>query len=147
MTEENKYKDKLANFNPAKAINGSQKYFSENKFGAKMVKYAKDLGTKLAYYSFLLYFAFKSPNTPKSAKLTIAGALGYLILPVDMIPDFIPVVGLTDDSAVIVYALYRIYSHIDEEMKQQADEKMKKYFGEDYDKHDIEDNLVVKEDK
>ncbi|WP_430790676.1 YkvA family protein [Virgibacillus flavescens] len=147
MTKENTYKEKLANFNPAKAIKGSQKYFSENKFGAKMVKYSKELGTKLAYYSFLLYYAFKSPNTPKSAKLTIAGALGYLILPLDAIPDFIPLVGLTDDSAVIVYALYRIYSHIDEGIKVQADEKMKKYFGENYDKHDIEDKLVVKEEE
>ncbi|ASK62563.1 hypothetical protein CFK37_10585 [Virgibacillus phasianinus] len=137
------YKDKLAKLDPAKAIKGSQKYFSENKFGAKMFKYSKILGTKLAYYSFLLFYTFKSQNTPKSAKLTIAGALGYLILPVDLIPDFIPLVGITDDSAVIVYAIYQIISHIDEPIKQKADEKMKKYFGEDYDKKDIDRDLVI----
>lgn len=137
------YKDKLAKLDPAKAIKGSQKYFTESKFGEKMLNYAKVLGTKIAYYSFLLFYAFKSPNTPKSAKLTIAGALGYLILPIDVVPDFIPLVGLTDDAAVIVYAVYRIISHIDEPIKQKADEKMRKFFGENYDKKDIDANLVV----
>ncbi|MFZ3576972.1 YkvA family protein [Virgibacillus sp. DJP39] len=149
MSNEKNYKDKLKKFKPAQAIEGSQKHFSENKFSTKMLKYAKVLGTKLAYYSFLLFYAFKSPNTPKSAKLTIAGALGYLILPIDFIPDFIPLVGLTDDSAVIVYALYRIISHIDEPIKQKADEKMKKFFGKNYDRNDIDEKLVVdqKEDE
>ncbi|WP_404454735.1 DUF1232 domain-containing protein [Virgibacillus necropolis] len=137
------YKEKLAKLDPAKAIKGSQKYFSENKFGEKMLNYAKLLGTKLAYYSFLLFYAFKSPNTPKSAKLTIAGALGYLILPLDVVPDFIPLVGLTDDSAVIIYAVYRIISHIDEPIKQKADAKMKKFFGGNYDTKDIDEKLVM----
>ncbi|ASN04593.1 YkvA family protein [Virgibacillus necropolis] len=149
MSDKKGYKDKLAKFDPAKAIKGSQKYFTENKFGSKMLNYAKLLGTKVAYYSFLLFYAFKSPNTPKSAKLTIAGALGYLILPVDLVPDFIPLVGITDDSAVILYALYRIYSHIDEPIKQKADAKMKKFFGDNYDTKDIDKNLIFdqKEEK
>lgn len=147
MSDKKGYKDKLAKFNPAKAIKGSQKYFSENNFGAKMVKYAKVLGTKIAYYSFLLFYALKSPNTPRSDKMTIAGALGYLILPVDLIPDFIPLVGLTDDTAVIIYAIYRIYSHIDEPMKQKADAKMRKFFGANYNKKDIDENLIIEQEE
>lgn len=137
------YKEKLAKLDPAKAIKESRQYFSENKFVEKMVHYAKAIGVKIAYYSLLLFYAFKSPETPKSAKLTIAGALGYLIFPLDLIPDFIPLVGFTDDSAVILYAVYRIIRHIDGPVKQQAHEKMKKLFGENYDAKDIDEDLIV----
>lgn len=143
MSDKKSYKEKLAKLDPKKAIKGSQKYFTGKKFAGKMVNYAKVIGIKIAYYSFLLFYAFKSPETPKSAKLTIAGALGYLIFPLDLIPDFIPLVGFADDSAVILYAVYRIIRHIDEPMKQQAHEKMKKLFGEDYDSKDIDKNLIV----
>lgn len=137
------YKEKLAKLDPAKAIKDSQQYFSEKKFAGKMVNYAKVIGIRGAYYSLLLFYAFKSPKTPKSAKMTIAGALGYLIFPLDLVPDFIPLVGLTDDTAVIVYAVYRIIRHIDEPMKQQAHEKMKKLFGENYDAKDIDEKLII----
>lgn len=149
MSDKKGYKEKLANFDPAKAIKSSQQYFSEKKFAGKMVNYGKTIGIKIAYYSFLLFYTFKSPNTPKSAKLTIAGALGYLIFPLDLLPDFIPLVGFTDDSAVIVYAVYQIIKHIDEPIKQQAHEKMMKYFGENYDAKDIDENLIInqKEDE
>lgn len=143
MSLKENYKDKLAKLDPAKAIKSSQKYFSEKKFTEKMVHYGKTIGIKLAYYSLVLFYAFKSPNTPRSAKLTIAGALGYLILPLDLVPDFIPLVGFTDDTAVIVYAIYRIIRHIDEPIKQQAHEKMKKLFGENYDTKDIDKDLVI----
>ncbi len=43
------------------------------------------------------------PTTPRSAKLALAGLLGYLLLPLDLIPDFVPVVGSLDD--VILTAL------------------------------------------
>ena len=147
MLDKKSYKEQLAKLDPKKAIKGSQKYFTEKKFAGKMVNYAKDIGIKIAYYSFLLFYAFKSPETPKSAKLTIAGALGYLIFPLDLIPDFIPLVGFTDDSAVILYAVYRIIRHIDEPIKQQAHDKMKKFFGENYDTKDIDENLIVDQEE
>lgn len=137
------YKDKLVKLDPAKAIKSGQKYFSEKKYAGKLVNNAKVIGIKVVYYSLLLFYAFKSPNTPKSAKLTIAGALGYLIFPIDLVPDFIPLVGFADDSAVIIYAVYQIIQHIDEPMKQQAHERMQKLFGENYDSKDIDKNLII----
>lgn len=129
---------RLKNLNPVQAIKGKEKHFSDRKYIAKVFKYAKKIGIKICYYSLLLYYAFKSPQTPKSAKLTIAGALGYLILPVDLIPDFIPVVGFADDAAIIVSALYRVVSHIDGPMKLKADDQMKNIFGNNYDQQSID---------
>lgn len=48
-----------------------------------------------------LWEAFKSPDTPKSLKAIIIGGLIYMVSPVDLIPDVIPVVGLLDDAGVI----------------------------------------------
>ncbi|MFG6115455.1 YkvA family protein [Halobacillus sp. MO56] len=145
MSEEKNYNKKLKNFNPAKAVETGRKYFSENKFFAKMGRYALLLGSKIAYYSFLLYYTFKSPNTPKKDKLTIAGALGYLIFPADVIPDFIPVVGFADDSLAIIYAIYSVVSHIDEPIKAQAHASMVKYFGKNFSKANIDERFMMDE--
>lgn len=132
------YKNQLAKIEPEEEIKNHQKHFSVQKFTAKLLKYAKKMGIKLTYYSLLLFYAFQSSHTSKKDKLTIAGALGYLIFPIDLIPDFIPVIGFTDDLAIIVYAVYKIIENIDEDIKGQANERMKKFFGEDYDDGDID---------
>ena len=48
-----------------------------------------------------LWEAFKSPNTPTHLKAIIIGGLIYMVSPIDLIPDFIPFFGLTDDVGVI----------------------------------------------
>lgn len=135
------YGNQLAKIEPEKEIKRHRKHFSVQKFTAKLLKYAKKMGVKLSYYSLLLFYAFQSPHTSKKDKLTIAGALGYLILPVDLIPDFIPVIGFADDLAIIIYAVSRIIGNIDEGIKGQAHVRMKKFFGEDYDDKDIDPEL------
>ncbi|WP_229683191.1 YkvA family protein [Virgibacillus oceani] len=140
-SQQNDYSNKLKNVNPEGETQKNQEHFSEEKFYKKTLKFSKKMGVKITYYSLLLFYSFKSPKTPKKAKLTIAGALGYLILPIDAIPDFIPVVGFGDDLAVIVYALYKVISHIDDDIKGQAHERMKKLFGENYDDKDIDESL------
>lgn len=142
MSNEKEYDKQLENFDSTEAIKGKEKHFSENKYVAKLLKYAKKMGVKISYYSLLLFYTFKSPNTPKSTKLTIAGALGYLILPLDVIPDFIPLVGYADDTMVIVYALNKIRAHIDDSIRQEAHDRMKKIFGENYDgNNEIEEDF------
>ena len=48
-----------------------------------------------------LWEAFKSPDTPASLKALIIGGLIYMVSPIDLIPDVIPVLGLTDDAGII----------------------------------------------
>lgn len=142
MSQE-EYENKLVKLNPKKEINSHQKYFSVRKFTEKILKYAKKMGIKLTYYSLLLFYAYQSPHTLKKDKLTIAGALGYLILPIDLIPDLIPVVGFADDLSIIVYAIYRVISNIDHDIKVRATKQMKRFFGEDYDDKDIDDDFKI----
>lgn len=139
-----KYKEKLSLLKPSEAIEGKQKHFTGDGFFEKLLNFSKKMGIKLSYYSLLLFYAFKSENTPKSAKLTIAGALGYLILPIDLIPDMIPVIGFADDTAVIIYAVYKVIGHIDDDIKRQAHKRMVKIFGESYFAEDGSDDIDEK---
>jgi uncharacterized membrane protein YkvA (DUF1232 family) len=68
------------------------------------IPFAEDL---LAAY----YCAFDR-DTPPPVKATLVGALAYFILPVDAIPDVLPVIGFTDDAAVLAAAINLVASHI-----------------------------------
>jgi uncharacterized membrane protein YkvA (DUF1232 family) len=52
-----------------------------------------------------LALAARDPRTPWYAKLIVAGCVAYALSPVDVIPDFIPVIGLVDDLIFIPIAL------------------------------------------
>lgn len=143
MSQE-KHENELAKLDPEEEIKDHQKHFSVKKFTDKILKYAKKMGIKLSYYSLLLFYSFQSPHTSKKDKLTIAGALGYLILPIDLIPDFIPVIGFADDLVIIVYAVSKVIGNIDHDIKKQTNERMKKLFGENYDAKDIDPDLKAK---
>lgn len=57
-------------------------------------------------------------------------ALGYLILPIDLIPDFIPLLGFTDDAVAIAVALSVVNNYLDDEVNTQAKAKFDSIFGE-----------------
>ena len=48
-----------------------------------------------------LYYAFKDPRTPLYAKLTTVSAILYLLSPIDLVPDIVPVAGYIDDLVVV----------------------------------------------
>lgn len=48
-----------------------------------------------------LYYAYGHPKTPWVAKVLIWLTIGYLLSPIDLIPDFIPVIGLLDDLVIV----------------------------------------------
>ncbi len=83
-----------------------------------------------------LWEKLKSPEVPFSLKITIAGALLYLILPADILPDSIPGIGLLDDLSVILvvfkevtkYAIPKIEQKFYEETYQKIDQKLQKIF-------------------
>ena len=65
-----------------------------------------------------------------SAKGVIVGALGYLILPTDLIPDILPGAGYGDDWGAIVAALATVATYIKDEHKDKAGEQVKRLFGD-----------------
>lgn len=56
-------------------------------------------------------------------------ALGYFILPVDLVPDFIPVVGFTDDLAALIACYVKVSQNVTPEIRSKADVKMREWFG------------------
>lgn len=120
-----------------KMIGGKSKYYSDKKFLNKLQKFGVGLGYKTMHAAATLYYALKSPDMSKQNKLYILGALGYFILPLDLITDLLPLVGFTDDVLVITAALTKVYTSITEDMKDDAHRLLKKTFGDNYD-HEIE---------
>jgi len=78
-----------------------------------------------------LYYTLQSDKVSKADKAIIIGALGYMISPIDVIPDAIPIAGLTDDLAVLLYVLKKVWTGIDPEIIAQAREKLSKWFDEE----------------
>ena len=105
-----------------------ESHYLDRSFLGKVKKYGEKAGKKTVYYSLLLFYAAKSSEVPKSSKMLIVGALSYLIFPIDLIPDFIPVVGLADDAFIVATAVYKVMSHIDADIKNKAKQKMANIF-------------------
>lgn len=116
--------------------------YTDEKFWDKMKSFGKQAGKKTVYYSLLLYYAAKSPAVPRSSKMIMIGALSYLIFPMDLIPDFIPVVGLADDAAVVVAAVYKVFSHIDDDIKNKAKDKLSWFFKDGDHNEEIDNKLL-----
>ena len=82
---------------------------------AANLPFAEDL---LAAY----YCAFDRA-TPLHVKGTLVGAIAYFVLPFDVIPDFLPVLGFTDDAAVLATAIRLVASHMLPEHREAAKAK------------------------
>lgn len=106
------------------------KHYSDKKFWDKVVKFGKTAGVKVTYTAMILYYTIQKPSVPKKAKGIVYGALGYFILPLDMIPDVIPVVGYADDIGMLLGAVAIIAMYIDAETKQKAKDKVVEWFGD-----------------
>ena len=105
--------------------------FTQKDFVEKISRIAKRAGSKLVYASLILYYTLQSDKVSKSDKAIIIGALGYMISPLDVIPDAIPIAGLTDDLAVLLYVLKKVWTGIDPEIIAKAREKLSKWFDEE----------------
>lgn len=68
----------------------------------KLKSFTKHLKQEFEVYRLVL----KHPKTPWAAKFFLGLAIGYLLLPFDLIPDFIPVLGQLDDVIIIPVLVY-----------------------------------------
>lgn len=58
------------------------------------------------------YYCALDPATPTRVRATLLAALGYFVLPVDVIPDVAPLIGFTDDATVLMAAIGMVKAHI-----------------------------------
>lgn len=107
-----------------------EKYYSEQGLANKLKKHARAAGIRIVYTVLLLFYAVQSPKTPLRIKAQIYGALGYWILPLDLVPDFLPGLGYVDDLSALGLALVSAARNIDDEVRAKAKERLVKLFGE-----------------
>lgn len=98
--------------------------FDDDCFWAKLWKSASSLGEEGVYLLLLLYYALKS-NIPASIKLIIIGAICWFLIPMDAIPDFVPVAGYADDLAALMFAKHKAEQYIDASVSNKAHNKLK----------------------
>ena len=93
----------------------------------------KRVGARLPFAEDLLaaYYCAFDKQTPRHVQVTLLGALAYFILPFDFIPDVLPVLGFTDDAAVLATAIKLVAVHITPEHRDAARALLKRGLAED----------------
>jgi uncharacterized membrane protein YkvA (DUF1232 family) len=95
-----------------------EKAYVRRSFWAK----AKRVAAGLPFAEDLLaaYFCAFDRETPRHVQAALIGALAYFVLPFDIIPDMMPLLGFTDDAAVLATALRMVSTHIRPEHRAAA---------------------------
>ena len=70
------------------------------------------------------YYCAFDRATPAHVKAALVAALAYFVLPFDVVPDMLPIIGFTDDAAVLATAIRMVTTHITPEHRQAAREKL-----------------------
>lgn len=105
--------------------------YSEENLLHKISKFGAHIGLELLYKVAQLWCVLQKPEVPAKEKALIMGALGYLITPLDFLPDLTPVLGYSDDLVAITFALLKVQGYIDEEVDARAKELLAKVFDKD----------------
>lgn len=66
------------------------------------------------------YYCATDKATPFKVRGTLLAALAYFIMPIDVVPDILALVGFTDDIAVLMYALKTVNKHVNDDHREQA---------------------------
>jgi uncharacterized membrane protein YkvA (DUF1232 family) len=88
----------------------------------------KRVAARLPFAEDLLsaYYCAFDLKTPRHVQVALLGAIAYFILPFDFIPDMLPVLGFTDDAAVLATAIRLVAAHITSEHRDAARAKLKR---------------------
>lgn len=103
-------------------------YYNANSLFEKIKGGAKKMGIKVVYAALILYYATFDKDLPAKDRLMVLAALGYLILPVDLIPDALPG-GFTDDMAALTFVLRQIWCNLSPDTFAKAKSRLREWFG------------------
>jgi len=104
-------------------------YYDESRLWHKLRKYAGRAGYEVLEKVLWLYYAAQKPETPAWARTTAYGALGYFILPLDAVPDWLFGIGYTDDLAAMTLAVATLVNYIDDDVRRRATRRLQHWFG------------------
>ena len=95
--------------------------YSEKNFWTKIKDMPEHTGCTALRTAYTLYVLLKTSSTPLWAKTAIIGALGYFIVPIDVIPDFLIGIGYVDDVAIMTLILGQLYAFINKEVRDKVE--------------------------
>ena len=104
-----------------------KKHFSIAAFFDTMMKYAVKIGKTPVKQALTLYYMYQD-GLNLSDKILVLGALGYLILPVDLIPDAMPLAGWTDDAGALAYVWNKLKDKATPDVKAKAEARLAEWF-------------------
>lgn len=122
-------------------MTNKEKSFSEPKLWQKLNKVARKVGMKVVYPVVLLYYLFKSNEVPLKAKSLIVGALSYFILPIDALPDFLPLLGYTDDLSIIAATVKNLIKYVSPEILTLTQNKIGDWFKDKEELNKMEEEM------
>lgn len=94
--------------------------YNKAKLFRKIITFSEKIGGQMVYALLVLFELVSNRNIPLKARLLFMAALGYFIVPTDIISDFIPILGFTDDVAFIGYVLSKAVDFINPEIERNA---------------------------
>lgn len=112
-----------------KNIEKYAEYYNPTSLFDKIKKFAKKAGIKTVYLVLILYYATLDKDLPVKDRLLVLAALGYFILPFDIIPDAL-IGGFADDAAALLYVAKHIWKNLSTETFCKARNKLSEWFGE-----------------
>ena len=105
------------------------RWYSAPRLWRTLRKASASAGRKTLLTALTLFYCLRDRDTPTWAKGVIIGALGYLVLPTDLVPDIIPGIGYGDDWGALVAALGTVAAYIKDEHKSKATAQLERLFG------------------
>ena len=106
-----------------------ESHYDDNKFWDKIRTIARNVGEVVLRPVLTLYYILQEGNINMKNKMYIIGALGYFILPFDIIPDFVAGLGYTDDLAVIFILLKQLQDCNTPEIQKKVESKISELLG------------------
>ena len=92
-----------------------------------MFDWLKQIAHSLRQEIMVYRLVLRHPGTPRIAKIFLGLAVGYVLMPLDLIPDWIPVIGHMDDAvivpALVIIAFKVVPKEVVEECRREAAEQ------------------------
>lgn len=102
-------------------------YYNPAGLFSRIKEVSKKVGVNVIYIVMILYYATFDKGLPIKDRLMVIAALGYFILPLDILPDGLPG-GFADDAAALAYVVRHIWNNLSEDTIQKARQRVKVWF-------------------
>lgn len=91
-------------------------------------KLLRRAGRRIARPALEVLELLMDPATPSQARLTLLAALTYLVMPADLVPDFLPIAGFSDDLVALTAVIGLWRHHLTDDIRRRAQRKLDRWF-------------------